>query len=44
MASMNISNIEFGKIFWEEFTTDKDISELFLKESEKIYKSIINNE
>lgn len=44
MASMNISDIEFGKIFWEEFTTDKDISELFLKESEKIYKSIINNE
>lgn len=44
MASMNIINIKFGRIFMEEFTTDEDISELFLRESEKIYKSIINNE
>lgn len=44
MASMNIINIKFGRIFMEEFTTDENISELFLKESEKIYKSIINNE
>lgn len=44
MASMSITNIEFGRIFMEEFTTDENISELFLKESEKIYKSIINNE
>lgn len=44
MASMNITNIRFGRIFMEEFTTDKNISELFLKESEKIYKSFINNE
>ena len=35
MASMNIINIKFGRIFMEEFTTDE--SELFLKESEKIY-------
>ena len=44
MASMSIINIKFGKLFMEEFTTDENISELFLKESEKIYKSIINNE
>lgn len=42
-ASMSIITIEFRKIFMEEFTTDENISELFLKESEKIYKSIINN-
>ena len=41
---MSITNIEFGRIFMEELTTDENISELFLKESEKIYKSIINNE
>ena len=39
---MSITNIEFGRIFMEE--SDENISELFLKESEKIYKSIINNE
>ena len=44
MASMSIINIKFGRIFMEELTTDENISELFLKESEKIYKSIINNE
>lgn len=44
MASMSVTNMEFGRIFGEEFTTDKNISELFLKESEKIYKSIVNNE
>lgn len=44
MASMSITNIKFERIFMEEFTTDENISELFLKESEKIYKSIINNE
>lgn len=44
MASMSIINIRFERISMEELTTDKNISELFLKESEKIYKSIINNE
>ena len=44
MASMSIINIKFGRIFMEELTTDENISELFLNESEKIYKSIINNE
>lgn len=33
----SIINIKFGRIFMEEFTTDENISELFLKESEKIY-------
>lgn len=44
MTSMSISNMEFGEIFVREFTTDKDVAKLFLEESEKAYKSIINNE
>lgn len=44
VASMSIINIKFEKLFMEELTTDENISELFLKESEKIYKYIINNE
>lgn len=42
--TMDIINIKFERLFIEEFTTDKKISDLFLKESEKIYKLIINNE